>query len=237
VPVVLLSWLWLARVPEEPTSRRALGSGISTVIQDLRRAVERRAATRLDDDFRSGLGAWRGEAKWAETWSYDAAGFVRPGKLALWVPSLRLADYQMEFLAQIERGGLSWVFRARDLRNYYAARLLVVDEGPSVAAALVRHAVIEGRAGPRERTPLPLALARASMQRVRLEARGSIFALYVNGQLVAHWADERLPSGGIGFFGEPGDRVRLRRVTLSHQDDLLGRLCALLAAPAADKEL
>jgi len=209
---------------------------MSGVLEDLRRAVARRAAMRLEDDFRSGLGAWRGEAKWAETWSYDAAGFVRPGKLALWEPSLRLADYRMEFLAQIERGGLNWVYRARDLRNYYVARLLMGEEGPSVAAALVRHAVIEGKAGPRERIPLPFAPARASLQRVRLEARGSIFALYVNGQLVAHWTDERLPSGGIGFFAEPGDRSRLLRVALSNHDDLLGRLCALLVSPPADKE-
>jgi hypothetical protein len=236
LPLLLMPWL---RFPGGPAGQAALerpAGQAHGVLEGVRQAVARRAATRLEDDFRSGLGAWRGDASWAETWSYDAAGFVQPGKLALWEPSLRLADYRVDFLAQIERGGLSWAFRARDLRNYHAARLVLIEGGPLGKAALVRHAVIEGKAGPRERTPLPFALGRTSLQRLRLEAQGSAFSLYVDGQLVAYWTDERLPAGGIGFFAEPGDRYRLRRVLVSNQDDLLGRLCAFLAPLAADKE-
>ncbi len=236
LPLLFVAWLRFEAPPAQQPGLEPPAGASQGMLGSLREAVARRAATRLEDDFRSGLGAWRGEAKWAESWSYDAAGFVRPGKLALWEPSLRLADYRMEFVAQIERGGLSWVFRARDFRNYYAARLMVVEGGPLGKAALVRQAVIDGKAGARERIPLPFALGHTSLQQVRLEAHGPAFSLYVNGQLVAYWADERLPAGGIGFLAEPGERYRLRRVRLSHQDDTLGRLCAFFAPPAADKD-
>lgn len=236
LPLLIVPWLRFEGGPARQALLESSADRSPGRLAGIRQAVARRAATRLEDDFRSGLGAWRGEAKWAETWSYDAAGFVQPGKLALWEPSLRLADYRLDFLAQIERGGLSWAFRARDPANYHAARLVVLEAGPFGKAALLRHTVIEGKAGPRERTPLPFALGRTSMQHVRLEVRGPAFSLYVNGQLVGYWTDERLPAGGIGFFAESGERYRLRRVTVSHQDDLLGRLCAFLVPPTADRE-
>ena len=36
-----------------------------------------------------------------------------------------MTDYKMEFLTQIERKSVGWVFRAADDQNYYATKLVV----------------------------------------------------------------------------------------------------------------
>lgn len=214
------------RRPDRPTA-------VARPASSWRKALARRAAIRLEDDFRSGLGAWRGTGNWAESWSYDSAGLVHPGKLALFVPSMSLSDYRLEFTGQLERGGIGWVYRARDVSNYHAMKLVRLEPGPLAKAVLVRYSVIAGRAGPRDRTPLPFQLGQKSMHDVRLELEGARFTVYVDGQLVHYGSSELSPTGGIGFFAEPGDRFCLRKVRVLHQDDTLGRLCAWLT-PAGE---
>jgi hypothetical protein len=199
-----------------------------------RQALARRAAIRLEDDFRSGLAAWKGRGNWAESWSYDPAGLVHPGRLALFGPSMSLSDYRLEFIGQLERGGMGWVYRARDESNYHAMKLVLVEPGPQAKTVLVHYSVAGGKPGPRSRTPLPFPWGQKSMHEVRLELNGARYTVSVDGRLVHYGADLSLPSGGIGFFAEPGDQFSLRRVRVVHQDDALGRLCAWLApAPAA----
>jgi hypothetical protein len=91
------------------------------------------------------------------------------------------------------------------------------------------YAVVNGVEGPRTRTPLPLLVRQDTLYRVRVDVRGSQFTVYVQGQMVTHWSDERLKSGGIGFFSAKGEQARLRWVEVQHQYDALGRLCAFLA--------
>jgi hypothetical protein len=55
--------------------------------QAFQQSIADRASIRLVEDFRSGLADWQGAGNWAKTWSYDAAGFVRPGHLAIYSPS------------------------------------------------------------------------------------------------------------------------------------------------------
>jgi hypothetical protein len=43
------------------------------------------------------------------------------------------------------------------------------------------------------------------------------------------WSDSRLKHGGIGFFNARGEDSRVRWVQVTHQYDMLGRLCAYLA--------
>ena len=43
------------------------------------------------------------------------------------------------------------------------------------------------------------------------------------------WSDSRLKRGGIGFFSPHGEESRVRWVQVTHQYDMLGRLCAYLA--------
>ncbi len=215
------------------TSRIAALRAVQDVVQarweNLRENIISRAAISLQDDFRSGLSSWQGRGDWARGWSYDPAGFVRSGSLALYRPSMRLADYRLEFLGQIERKSIGWVFRAVDLDNYYATKISVLKPGPLPTVAIVHYAVIDGREQERVQTPLPITVRNDMLYRVRVEVRGQNFTTSVQGQVVDFWSDDRLTRGGVGFFSAKGEQARLRWIEVSHQYDALGRLCAYLA--------
>jgi len=208
-------------------SQTGFTAGFSSQWQNLQGGIAQRAAVSLRDDFRAGLGDWTGSGQWTDSWSFDRGGFVRPGRLALYKPSIPLSNYQLEFSASVEQGGIGWVCRAKDQKNYLAVRLTAAG-GDSPSAALIRYRVTNGKAGPRTRTPFPL-LGRNTMQSVRMDVQGTEFAVYVDGRLVDHWNAAEPSAGGIGFFSDSGDRARLAWVAVSHQYDALGRLCALLA--------
>ena len=194
----------------------------------IKQNIQRRAAVELTDDFRQGLGEWSGVGDWARGWTYDPAGFIRPRQLALYTPSLSLEDYRFEFLGAIEKKSLSWVFRAADVMNYYAARLEVTRGGPLPIVELVRYAVINGKADPKKSIPLPMQGRLDTIYRVRVDVLGNDFVTTVQGQVVDVFSDDRLPRGGVGFFSNIGEDARLRWIEVSHQYDMLGRLCAYL---------
>lgn len=195
----------------------------------LQRMIMRRAGVRLFDDFRGGLGSWQGNNGWAKTWRYGDATFVQPGDLALLSPSLGFTDYTLTFLGQIERRSLNWVFRAKDLDNYYAMRIAVTRGGPLPEAVLVRSVVINGSVREVKSLPIPFPVQPDTLYLVRTEVRGQDFTTYIQNQIVDHFSDSRLKSGGVGFYSPRGDRALLRWVEVSHQYDYLGRLCALLS--------
>ncbi len=195
---------------------------------ELKRTIQKRAAVELSDDFRQGLGEWSGVGDWASGWRYDRAGFLRPRQMAFYTPSLELVDYRFEFLGQIERKALSWVFRAADPKNYYVNRLEITDPAPLPEVVLVRYAVVNGRAGTRKVTRLPMQTHLDTLYRVRVDVSGPNFVTTIQGQVVDVFSDERISRGGVGFFALPGEDVRLRWVEVSHQYDFLGRLCAFL---------
>jgi len=195
----------------------------------LRQGIMQRAAVSLSDDFRSGLGEWEGRGDWSKSWSYDAAGFVHTGPLALYRPSLALSDYSMEFLGQIEKKSMGWVYRAANLDNYYASKIILIKNGPMPSAVIERYAVINGKVSSLARRPMPIQVRSDMLYRVRMDVRGDGFTLTVQGQVVDYWSDNRLKTGGIGFFSAKGEQSSLRWVEISHQYDFLGRLCAFLA--------
>ena len=188
-----------------------------------------RAAVALDEDFRSGLDDWASRDDATAEWSFDATGFVRPGPLALYRPSMGLSDYQMQFLGVIDKQALSWVVRAADYDNFYVVKLMVLKSGPLPTIGVVRYAVVNGQADSRVDTIAAIDARADMLYRVRLDVRGNDFALSVQGQMVDSWSEPRLRRGGIGFFSGRGEESRLRWVQLTHQYDMLGRLCAYLA--------
>jgi hypothetical protein len=206
---------------------------------NIQQTILKRAAISLSDDFRSGLGEWAGNGDWSRHWAYDPAGFIKTGPLAIFTPSIPLTDYSMEFLGQIEKKSIGWVFRAQNLNNYYATKITLVSNGPLPSAFVERFAVINGKEDRREKLVLPVPVRPDTLYRVRMELRGSAFTLLVQGRLVDHWSDERIKSGGIGFFSGKGEQARLRWVEVTHQYDFLGRLCAFLApySPAREGNL
>lgn len=197
--------------------------------KDLHQTITNRAAVAFADDFRSGLDAWESRSNLTTSWSYDATGFVQPGPLAVFKPSIEMTDYRFEFLGEIDQKGMGCAFRAKDLNNFYALKFTVEKPGPLPMIRMVRYAVIDGKEGPHVEKPLPLTVRKDMLYRVMLNVVGSDFTIMAQGQIVDFWSDSRLKRGGVGFFCGRGEKARVRWVEVSHQYDTLGRLCAYLA--------
>jgi hypothetical protein len=198
-------------------------------LNNLHQTILNRAAVDLTDDFRSGLDAWDSHSNLTDSWSYDASGFVQPGPLAVFKPTSDMTDYRFQFLGEIDQKGLGCAFRAANLDNYYAVKLVVVKAGPLPLVRLARYAVINGKEERHIEKPLPITTRPDTLYRMLVDVRGSDFTIIVQGQVVDFWSDKRLPRGGVGFFCGRGEKARVRWVEVSHQYDALGRLCAYLA--------
>lgn len=190
----------------------------------LMEAITARATVELSDDFRSGFDAWSAKQGGESTWSVDPSGWVRPGRLALYRDTIPLTDYRLEFMCQIQSRALGFAFRAVDTNNYYAVKIGIVRPGPLPSIALIRYAVINGRAGPKTLVSVPLAVQSDTLYRVVTEVRGDLFSVTLNGQLADAWSDGQFKSGGIGFFTDNGEVSRLRGVHVVDKDDILGRI-------------
>ena len=147
-----------------PQSSSGFTGGFTRVLSDqwvnVRQTLENRAAIALDEDFRSGLDNWASPGGSTTEWSFDPTGFVQPGPLALYRPSVSLTDYQVQFLGLIDKKALSWVVRAADFENFYVVKLVVVKSGPMPVIGLTRYAVINGKAQDRHDVNIPLGRAR-----------------------------------------------------------------------------
>jgi general secretion pathway protein A len=211
-----------------PPAMRAAADASRQGWQQTQRAVLNRAAVALDEDFRAGMGDWTNQGGSPPFWTSDASGFVRPGALALYRPSLGMVDYQMQFLGTIDKKGLSWVARAADFNNYYAIRLTVLKPGPLPLIGVSRYAVIHGVPQRQFTTPLLMRAQADTVYRVRLDIRGDRFALSIQDQPVDSWSEPRLGRGSIGFFSEKDAGSRIASLHVRGHYDMLGRLCAFL---------
>ncbi|MBZ5593331.1 MAG: hypothetical protein LAP39_13905 [Acidobacteriia bacterium] len=219
--LMLASFLWFG-------SSSIKTDGITLRPGDLiRLTIQRRAVVEVGDNFHAGLAAWDGK-NFAKTWVYDKDGFMRPGRLALYKPSHDMTDYKMEFLTQIERKSVGWVFRAADDQNYYAMKLAVTEPGPRPLVALVRYSVIDGKKESRGETPVQVMMHNNRPYRVEVDVKGNQFLTSIEGQLVDSWSDDRLKSGGVGFFAEGSEKARLYWMKITKNSDFLGRLCSML---------
>ena len=208
---------------------RNIGNGFRAQFINVRNSVAERAAVSLNEDFRTGLDDWQSRGDLATGWSFDGNGFVRPGTLALYRPSLGLGDYDMEFLGLVDKKALSWVVRAKDFDNYYVVKLVVTKAGPLPTIGITRYAVIDGKAQSSVSTVAAINARPDMLYRVSMNVHDDTFLLSLQGTVVDNWTDSRLKRGGIGFFASRGEESRLRWVQISHQYDMLGRLCAYLA--------
>ncbi len=209
--------------------RTSLHNVVNTQLSSMRQAVVERAGIALDDDFRSGLDDWSSRGDATAEWSFDPAGFVRPGPLALYRPSMSLSDYEFQFLGMIDKKAMSWVVRATDFDNYYVVKLEVLKPGPITTVGLTRYAVINNKAENRVDTPVELEAQPDTLYRVSMDLDGANFTLMIQGQMIDYWTEPRLMHGGLGFYTAPGEESRIRWVAVRHQYDMLGRLCAYLA--------
>jgi len=216
-----------------PKSSTGFSGGFTRAVSNewtnVRTTLENRAAVALDEDFRSGLDNWASPEGSTTEWSFDSTGFVRPGPLALYRPSVNLTDYHMEFVGLIDKKALSWVVRARDFENFYVVKLEVLKSGPIPVIGLTRYAVIGGKSQDRHDVNIPLSARMDTLYNVKMDLQGSEFSVEVQGQIADSWTETRLPRGGVGFFTASGEASRLRWMQITHQYDMLGRLCAYLA--------
>jgi hypothetical protein len=119
--------------------------------------------------------------------------------------------------------------RAADFSNYYVVKLVVRKPGPLTTLGLTRYAVIDGKPQDRVDAVVPFTARPDMLYRVRMDVRDDSFVLAIQGQMVDAWSEPRLKKGGIGFFSARGEGSRVRWVQVTHQYDMLGRLCSYLA--------
>jgi hypothetical protein len=170
---------------------------------------------RLEEHFGSGWGNWEGGT---QDWLVDVAG-VRTGSLALFLPTLELVDYELEFLARIDTKSLTWVVRATDLQEYMRCTLTAIPGGElEFSRAVVRAGATEDAVIAPVRIP---GKPRAAMT-VRTRVTGDTFAVTVDGKDMDTWQEDRLYCGGIGFMGASDDRARLYWVRIS-STELIGK--------------
>ena len=192
--------------------------------------VSYRSAIAHEEDFRSGLSQWEGRGGWASTWNYDRNGLLRAGQLALFSPSLDMTDYHLEVTGSLDRRSFGWVFRAADMNNYYGGRLVETRPGPMPTVTLERFIVAGGKKIKSQFFPVPLSMRGESIFTVVVEVAGNSFTTSVQGQIVDSFNDDRLTNGGVGLFALKGEESRIFRISLTHNNDLFGRLCAMIAS-------
>jgi hypothetical protein len=157
---------------------------------------------RHEEHFDSGWDNWVGGVS---DWKVDIAG-VRTGSLALYLPTLEMSDYDLEFLARIDTRSVGWVVRAAGKDSYVKCTLTTVDGGKlEFSRAVVREGVAEATVTASQR----VAGKPRTAFTVRMSLAGPVFSVSVDGNTIESWVDDRLATGGIGFAGTPDDRARL----------------------------
>jgi len=194
----------------------------------LMRALPGKPSISLREDFRLGLRNWMStiEGVSVDGWS-SVSGWMKPGAMRLWKPTLQMADYQFEFEGQIEKKAMSWAFRATDQANYYGTKLSIVRNGGGQRAEIVRHVQLDGQERSRLRLPIPIDVREGVPYVVKMRVKGHRFHTVVNGQLVDSWTDRTLRAGGVGFYSDTGERSALRWVSISDRDGFLQRFLTL----------
>ena len=205
-------------------------------LASVRGAIARRAAVQVTDNFAYGMKAWGAdETGWVKGWSRDPAGYVRPGEMALFQPSMKYKDYRLEFFGLIENKSMGWMVRAKDDQNYYAMKFTTLESGLRPIIAVVHYPVVGGQMGHKVDTPLNVMVHNNRPYHVAVEVHGNRVRTSIEGQEIDSWTDDALmASGGVGFFTDAGARARLYWMKVFKNDDLLGRICAALNGDAAD---
>jgi hypothetical protein len=166
---------------------------------------------RIEEHFGGGWDNWRGGMS---GWKVDVAG-VRPGPLAVFVPTMELIDYELEFLARIDTRSVTWVIRAAGEDEYLRCTLTAIPGGE---LEFSRTAVIAGAAQPPVLAPQRIPGKPRAAMTIGTVVSGDSFTVTVDGNTIDSWDDDRFPMGGVGFIGTPTDRARLYWVRISSSE-------------------
>jgi hypothetical protein len=132
------------------------------------------------------------------------------------------SNYRMEFSWAPSAQPVGWVFRTRDSGNYYGAKLSLVRPEDNSAVAVEHFSVLGGVETPHARIVTALMRSEPAV-RIRMDASGPVFTVYVQGSPVDNWTDQRLPTGGFGFYEERGQQLAVQalRFTFFNQGAIL----------------
>ena len=220
----------VGEIASAPSPARPAPDAFKHPVSWIRTEAAKRAAVQVADSFDSGMAAWGAKSKaMAAGWSHSADGYVRPGQLALFQPTLNFTDYRMEFFGQIENKSMSWVVRGKDTQNYYAMKFNVVEPGLRPVISMIHYPVVGGKQGHRVETPLSVMVHGDTPYHVAVEVKGSHYTASIEGQEVDSWSDDTLLAGGVGFFADAGSRARIYWTKVTKNDDWFGHLCNYIA--------
>ncbi|HEY1217830.1 MAG: hypothetical protein ABSE42_20680 [Bryobacteraceae bacterium] len=217
------------------TGNLAAESQSGGFVNRVRSAVTRRAEVHLSDGFHNGMAAWGAAPNsWAQGWARHPEGYVTPGKLALFRPTLRYTDYRLEFFGQIESKSLDWAVRASDDANYYAMKFAADGPGPRAVVSMIHYPVVAGVKGTRVTTPLNIMIHEHTAYHVAVDVHGDRITTSIEGEEVDSFVDGTLARGGVGFFADAGEQARVYWIKVSKNEDWLGRVCAFLSGGNSD---
>ena len=176
---------------------------------DLDKAPEpERVAVHFEEHFDNGWDNWVGGV---QDWLVDVAG-VRTGSMALFMPTLDLIDYELEFLGRIDQKTISWVVRAAGLDQHLRCTLRLI-EGNQLEFS--RTFVKGGNAESPVVSDMHVPGKKRSTITIRTSVSGNNFRVSVDNNVIDEWSERRLASGGVGFMGSAEDRARLYWVKVS----------------------
>ncbi len=148
------------------------------------------------------LGKQINSGGWIEDWAPN----IKDRRLTLLRGSQPYSDYRIEFDAQIQNKAIGWMYRGLNNKNYYVVKLEKLKPGIEPVVAMVRYAVIDGENEKRVEKILPIKVRVDTTYKIRFDAVGNEFALWVNDKKIDEWRDSRLGSGGLGLYAE-GDEA------------------------------
>ncbi len=215
---------------DAPAARGIPDAGGGGMFGRVRSAISRRAELHISDGFSNGMAAWGAKPQaWAPGWARHPEGYVTPGKLALFQPTLHYTDYRLEFFGQIESKSMNWAVRASDDANYYAMKFAAVGPPSRSVMTMIHYPVVGGKKGPRVATALNVLIHEHTPYHVAVDVRGDQITTSIEGQEIDSFVDRALVRGGVGFFADAGEQARLYWFKVSMNEDWLGRVCAFLS--------
>lgn len=151
-------------------------------------------------------------------WRQSAVGGDPGVKLArqlvLYRPALTAKDSRLEFAWTVASGDVGLVFRAKDLGNYYAVRLKLLQAGPTPTLSAEFFSVYQFVESPHTEKVLVFS-KNDPVLLVRMDIFGPSFTLYLQDNATEFWTDARMTSGALGFFEEGNKSAEVRGLRMS----------------------
>ncbi len=121
--------------------------------------------------------------------------------------SMEHDDYEIAFESTIQAGAVGWVFRAKDFQNYWVARIEERRTAAGPVTTLARYPVVNGVPLLPVRKPVMTKPLAGQPYTIRTQVSGNRFTIWIQGQKVDEWTDDRLMTGGAGLYSESGERA------------------------------